>query len=88
MQKTKNALLLALLSTLLSALRKARDMTVAAPFWLMAFVAFLLRLFMVRPFGALMALSMGVVWCCGNMPRVRGFLQSVQRLLGGCGEER
>lgn len=65
-------------STLLSTLRKARDITVAAPFWLMAFIAFLLRLLVVYPLGALLALSMGVVWCWGNMPRVRAFTQNIR----------
>jgi len=64
--------------TLLSMLRKARDMIAAAPFWLMAFIAFLLRLVVVWPLGALLALSMGVVWCWGNMPRVREFMRNVR----------
>ena len=66
-------------STLLSMLRHAVNMTVAAPFWLMAFAAFLMRLFVVPPFGALLALAMGVVWCCGNAESVRTFIGSVRQ---------
>lgn len=72
-----SALMQSITSTLLSMLRKARNIIAAAPFWLMAFVAFLLRLFVVRPLGALLALSMGVVWCWGNMPRVRKFTRNI-----------
>lgn len=65
-------------STLLSALRQARDITAAAPFWFMALIAFLLRLVVIRPLGAILALSMGAVWCWGNMPRIKVLVQKAR----------
>ena len=65
-------------STLFSMLRHAVNMTVAAPFWLMAFAAFLMRLLVVPPFGALLALVTGVVWCCGNIGAIRGLFQAIR----------
>ena len=64
--------------TLLSAIRQVHIMIVAAPFWLMAFVALLMRLFMIPPVGALLALTMGVIWCLGNMPRVDEFCRNIR----------
>jgi hypothetical protein len=60
-----------------TALLRVCNMTVFAPFWTMAFIAFLLRLFVVPPIGALLALIMGTVWCCGNAGRIRERVRNV-----------
>lgn len=62
---------------LFSMLKSARDLTVAAPFWLMAFVAFLLRIFVVQPLGAVLALVIGTVWCWGNLAGIHKFARKV-----------
>jgi len=69
MQNVKNSLL--------SIFRHIRDLTITATFWQMAFAAFLLRLFVARPLSALLALTIGVIWCLGNMPRIREFARAV-----------
>jgi hypothetical protein len=45
----------------------------------MAFVAFLLRVFVAQPIGALLALIIGTVWCLGNAERIQGI---VRRIVG------
>jgi hypothetical protein len=44
----------------------------------MAFVAFLLRVFVRFPIGSLLALVMGVAWCVGNVDRIIGFARSIR----------
>jgi hypothetical protein len=65
--------------TFLLALCLIRDWTISASFWKMAFVAILLRLFVMPPLGAILALVMGVAWCLGNAGGIRDFVCSVRR---------
>ncbi len=65
-----------LLSFLISGLLCACGEVIAMSFWRMAFIAFLLRLFVVSPLGPLLALLMGNVWCVGNIGRILDFLRS------------
>ena len=62
-------------------LRTVRNLIIFMPFWTMAFVTFLMRLFVAQPIGALLALTVGTVWCFGNAGRIREFAQSVHRRL-------
>ena len=64
---------------ILSTFRQARIMTVAAPFWGMAFAAFLMRLLILPPIGALLALMVGIIWCWGNMPLIQNFLKKIRK---------
>jgi hypothetical protein len=67
-----------LIDILVSVLLHACKFTVAMSFWRMAFVAFLLRVFVRFPIGPLLALLMGLVWCVGNVDRIVGFARSVR----------
>jgi hypothetical protein len=67
----------AIIEALFSGILHACKMTVTISFWRMAFIAFLLRVFVVRPFGPLLALTMGVVWCVGNVDRIISFMRTV-----------
>jgi hypothetical protein len=69
------------MNTMKNVLCTLRDLTISASFWKMAFVAFLLRLFVAQPFGALLALIMGTVWCIGNWGGIQNFARSVHKRL-------
>lgn len=68
-------------TSLIFIFQKFRDMTAASPFWLMAFVAFMLRLIVIRPLGALLAITISIAWCWGNMSIVNKFIQNILRRL-------
>ena len=55
--------------TLFPTLRSIHHLITAMSFWGMAFVAFLMRLFVTPPLGALLALTIGTVWCLGRVLR-------------------
>ena len=60
-------------------------------FWMMAFVCFLLRLFVKQPFGALLALIIGTVWVVSNVKAIQaffsGFRDKVSTPRHGCEKE-
>lgn len=57
-------------SALLSAIREIVYLIGKAPFWLVALLDLCLRLFVVRPLGALLALAVGCVWVSRNRGRI------------------
>ncbi len=67
-----------IITSLLSALLHTCKIIVMLSFWRMAFIAFLLRFFIVYPIGPLLALSMGVVWCVGNVDRILSSTQTMR----------
>ena len=67
-----------IIAVLLSVLLHACKTIVMLSFWRMAFIAFLLRIFVVYPIGPLLALLMGVVWCIGNVDRIVSFTRTAR----------
>jgi hypothetical protein len=51
----------------------------SSSFWIMAFIAYLLRIFVVPPFGALLAITVSIIWCIGNVENIRAFIGSVRQ---------
>ena len=66
-----------LLSVLFTGLLCLCGKIIRMSFLRMAFIAFLLRLFVVFPIGPLLALVMGVVWFVANIGRIFDHLRSV-----------
>ncbi len=67
-----------IIAVLLSVLLHVCKTIVILSFWRMAFIAFLLRIFVVYPIGPLLALLMGVVWCIGNVDRIVNFTRTAR----------
>lgn len=66
-----------MLSVLFTSLLYLCGKIIMMSFLRMAFIAFLLRLFVVFPIGPLLALAMGVVWFVANIGRIFDHLRSV-----------
>jgi len=58
-------------TTLLSVLRDAVHLIGKSPFWLVALLDLGLRLFVVKPLGALLAIAVGCVWISRNIEVIR-----------------
>ncbi len=75
--KKEMAIMQRIITSLISALLHTCKIIVMLSFWRMAFIAFLLRLFIVYPIGPLLALLTGIVWCVGNVDRILSFTQAI-----------
>jgi len=81
MQKVKSSLLPMqnVFSALLSIIRQNVFLIGKSSFWLIALVDLLLRIFVVQPFGALLAIIVSTIWIIKNIGKIQTFFSKLGR---------
>lgn len=69
--KSKKSISISIPESLWKTLRSMCIRIIRFSFWEMAFLCFLLRLFVAQPVGAVLALAVGSLWLCRNFEKVK-----------------